>query len=213
MRTKVLLIVMIVAIAMPLTADAGDWILRARVINVDPNESSEEIGDFGSTVAVDSATTLEVDVTYMFVKNFGLELIAATTKHDLSAAGGDLAGADVGSVKVLPPTLTLQWHPFPEGLLDFYIGAGVNWTYFYSYDLSDDLAGLGVTDINFSNSFGFSGDIGLNVNLGPRFHINGDVKYIQIGTDADIMVGSDTLDSVKVDIDPWVFGLGVGYRF
>lgn len=213
MRKKALLIIMIATIAMPLTADAGDWIVRARVINVDPNESSEEIGGFGSTVAVDSATTLEVDVTYMFVKNFGLELIAATTKHDLSASGGDLAGADLGSIKVLPPTLTLQWHPFPGGLLDFYVGAGVNWTYFYSYDLSDALAGLGVTDIEFSSSFGLSGDIGLNVNLGPRFHINGDIKYIQIGTDADIKVGSDTLDSVKVDIDPWVFGVGVGYRF
>ncbi len=213
MKTKTLLVIMIAMLAMPVASDAGDWILRARVINVDPNESSEEIGEFGSTVAVDSATTLEVDVTYMFVKNFGLELIAATTKHDLAAAGGDLAGADLGSVKVLPPTLTLQWHPFPEGLLDFYIGAGVNWTYFYSYNLSDDLAGLGVTDINFSNSFGFSGDIGLSVNLGSNFQINGDIKYIQIGTDADIKVGSDTLDSVKVDIDPWVFGLGVGYRF
>jgi len=213
MKTKALLIIMIAMLAIPVAADAGDWILRARVINVDPNESSEEIGDFGSTVAVDSATTLEVDVTYMFVKNFGLELIAATTGHDLSASGGALNGADLGSVKVLPPTLTFQWHPFPAGLLDFYIGAGVNWTYFYSYDLSDDLAGLGVTDINFSNSFGFSGDVGLSVNLGPHFHINGDIKYIQISTDADIKVGGDTLDSVKVDIDPWVFGLGVGYRF
>ena len=36
---------------------------------------------------------------------------------------------------------------------------------------------------------------------------------MKIGTDADIMVGGNTLDSVKVDIDPWVFGLGVGYRF
>lgn len=213
MRTKALLIIMIATIAVPLTADAGDWILRARVINVDPNESSEEIGDFGSTVAVDSATTLEVDVTYMFVKSFGLELIAATTSHDLAASGGALSGADLGSVKVLPPTLTLQWHPFPGGLLDFYVGAGVNWTYFYSYDLSEPLAGLGVTDIKFSNSFGFSGDIGLNVNLGPHFHINGDIKYIQIDTDATLMTADGPLDTIEVDVNPWVFGVGVGYRF
>ena len=77
----------------------------------------------------------------------------------------------------------------------------------------EDLAGLGVTDINFSNSFGLAGDIGLSVNLGKSFHINGDIKYIQIQTDADIKVGSDTLDKVKTDINPWVFGLGVGFRF
>lgn len=213
MRTKVLLIAMIAAIAIPVAADAGDWILRARVINVDPNESSEEIGDFGSKVAVDSATTLEVDVTYNFTKRVGVEVIAATTKHDLSAAGGDLAGASAGSVKVLPPTAVLQFHPFPAGLFDFYLGAGVNWTLFYSYDLSDALAGLGVTDIKFDNSFGLAGDIGLNINLGESFLINADVKYIQIGTDAAIKVGADTLDKVKVDIDPWVIGVGVGWRF
>ena len=185
-----------------------------RGISVDPNDSSEDIGETGSTVAVDSAVTVEVDVTYMFAPSLGIELIAATTGHDLTASGGALNGADLGSVKVLPPTLTLQWHPFGEpGLLDFYIGAGINWTYFYSYDLSDDLAGLGVTDIGFSNSFGFAGDIGLSVYLGNNFHINGDIKYIQIQTDADIKVGADTLDKVSTDINPWVFGLGVGWKF
>lgn len=213
MRTRVLLIVLIAALVMPAAADAGDWIVRLRAINVDPNESSEKIGDTGSEVAVDSATTAEVDVSYMFNNNFGIEVIAATTKHDLAASGGALAGANLGSVKVLPPTAVFQWHPFPKGLLDFYVGAGVNFTYFYSYDLSNDLADLGVTDIGFSNSFGLAGDIGLSVNFGEHFHINGDIKYIQISTDADIKVGSDTLDEVTVDIDPWVFGIGVGYRF
>jgi outer membrane protein len=213
MKAKVLVLLMIGALAAPVSADAGDWILRLRAINVDPNESSEKIGETGSEVSVDSATTVEVDVTYMLSNNFGIEVIAATTKHDLSASGGDLAGANLGSVKVLPPTAVFQWHPFPGGLFDFYVGAGINYTYFYSYDLSNDLSGLGVTDVKFSNSFGLAGDIGLNVNFGDHFHINGDIKYIQISTDADIKVGSDTLDEVTVDINPWVFGIGVGYRF
>jgi outer membrane protein len=213
MRAKTLLIVLAALLAMPVAADAGDWILRLRAISVNPNDSSDEIGDTGSEVAVDSATTLEVDVTYMFSNNFGVELIAATTKHDLNATGGALNGASLGSVKVLPPTAVLQWHPFPGGLLDFYIGAGINYTYFYSYDLSNDLADIGVTDIKFSNSFGLAGDVGLSVNLGKSFHINGDIKYIQIQTDADIKVGSDTFDKVKTDINPWVFGLGVGWKF
>lgn len=215
MRTKALIIVVVALIAMPVAANAkdGDWILRARVINVDPNESSDEIGDFGSRVAVDSATTLEVDATYNFTKRLGIEVIAATTGHDLSARGGALAGASLGSVKVLPPTAVLQFHPLPGGLFDFYFGAGINYTIFYSYDLSSDLAGLGVTDIKFDNSFGLAGDIGINFNLGHHLLINADVKYIQISTDADIKVGSSTLDSVSVDIDPWVFGAGVGWRF
>lgn len=213
MKIKGLIVVMIALLALPAVANAGDWVLRVRGINISPNDSSDPIGDFGGEVTVDSKTTIEVDVSYMFNPNWGVEVIAATARHDLGVSGGDLSGASAGSVKVLPPTVTLQWHPFPEGLLDFYIGAGVNYTYFYSYDLSDDLAGLGITDVDFSNSFGLAGQVGLSVFLGEHFHINGDVKYIQINTDADLKVGSDTLLSIGTDVNPWVYGLGVGYRF
>lgn len=215
MKKSIILIALFAMIAAPVVADAGEWIVRARVINVAPNESSDPIYSFEGEVAVDDATTLEVDVTYMMSKHFGLELIAATTKHDLSAAGGALDTASLGSVKVLPPTLVLQWHPLPGGLFDFYIGAGINYTLFYSYDLSNDLAGLGVTDLDFDNSFGLAVDIGFNINLGENFLINADVKYIQIATDVDLMVGDAPIADypIGVDIDPWVFGLGVGWRF
>lgn len=213
MKTKAFLIIMIAMLAIPASAASGDWILRARFIAVDPNDSSSEIGATGSTIGVDNAYTLELDATYMLSNSFGLELIAATTNHDLYAVHGALAGASAGSVKVLPPTLTLQWYIIPEGFLNFYVGVGLNWTYFYSYDLSSDLYNIGVTDVNFSNSWGIAGDIGVNLNFNEHFMINADIKYIQISTDAQIMVGADTLDTVKVDIDPWVFGLGVGYRF
>ena len=213
MGKKTLLIIVAVLLAVPTVADAQDWVLRVRAIAVEPNDSSDQIGDTGSEVAVDSATTIEVDVTYMLSKRLGLELIAATPKHDLSASGGALSGADLGSVKLLPPTLTLQFHPFPGGLFDLYVGAGVNYTTFYSYDLSGDLADLGVTDLDFDNSFGLAGNIGLNVNLGRTLLLNGDIKYIQVTTTADIQTADGTLDSVDVDINPWVFGLGVGFRF
>lgn len=210
---RIALVLMLGMIAAPLVADAGDWILRVRAINISPDESSEQIGDLGSTVAVDSATVPEVDVTYMFSPNLGVEVVAAIADHDLSARGGAVAGADLGTVSILPPTVVLQWHPFPAGLLDFYLGAGVNYTNFYDYDLSDDLAGLGVTDIEFDSSFGLAADVGLNIWLGESFHLNGDIKYAQISTDAKIKVGGDTLDTVSVDIDPWIFGVGVGWKF
>jgi outer membrane protein len=116
-------------------------------------------------------------------------------------------------VSILPPTVVLQFHPFPGGLFDFYIGAGVNYTNFYDYDLSGDLADVGVTDIDFDSSFGLAGDVGLNIWLGNHFNINGDIKYVQISTDAKIKVDGGLLDTVTVDINPWIFGVGVGWRF
>jgi outer membrane protein len=210
---RILIGVMMALLVVPAVADAQDWILRVRGIAIDPNDSSGEIGETGTTIDVDSQSTIEVDITYLFSPSFGIELIAATAKHDLKATGGALDGADLGAVTHLPPTVCLQWYIIPEGLINFYIGAGINFTTFYDYDLSDDLAALGVTDIEFTNSFGLAGNAGLNINLGERFMLNADVKYIQIATDADIKVGSATLDEVSVDINPFVYGIGVGFRF
>jgi len=221
MHKKVLVWTLILMVSVA-AAQAGDWKLRARLINISPDDSSSEIvvpdefGDpinTGTTVSVDSATTLEFDVTYLFSDKLGLELIAALASHDLSTSGGLLGGADAGSVDVLPPTLTLQYFFLTDGKLQPYIGAGVNWTMFPSYDLSDDLDDLGITDVEFSDSFGFAGDAGLDFYLGDNWLLNADVKYIQIDTDADLKVGGDTLETVSVDINPWVFGVGVGYRF
>jgi outer membrane protein len=210
---RIALILAVGMILVPSVTNAGEWVVRLRAINISPNESSGQIGDTGSEVAVDSATVPEVDITYMMSPNFGLELIAAVADHDLAAAGGALNGADLGTVSILPPTLVLQWHPFPGGLFDFYVGAGVNYTNFYDYDLSETLASIDVTDIGFDSSFGLAGDVGLSVFFGDHFHLNGDIKYIQISTDAEIRTADGVLDTVSVDIDPWVFGLGVGWKF
>lgn len=207
------LMLVLAMILVPNITEAGDWVVRVRAINISPNESSGTIGDSGSEVAVDSATVPEVDITYMMTPNFGFELVAAVADHDLAASGGALNGADLGTVSILPPTLVLQWHPFPGGLFDFYLGAGVNYTNFYDYDLSSTLAGIGVTDIGFDGSFGLAGDVGLSIYFGDSFHLNGDIKYIQISTDAEIKTADGVLDTVSVDIDPWVFGVGIGWRF
>lgn len=213
MLRKTCLVVALALLVLPAVAQAqGEWIFRVRGIQIAPNDSSTEIPGTGTEVTVDSKTTVEVDLTYMLSDNLGLELIAATARHDLATSGGTLGGADAGSVKVLPPTLTLQYF-FGDENYRPYIGAGINYTYFYSYDLSDDLAGLGVTDVEFSNSFGFAGDLGIDIGVGGNWVLNFDVKYIMISTDADLKVGSDTLATVEVDVDPWVYGIGIGIRF
>jgi len=213
MTRKMCLVFALMVLVLPAIAQAQEgWIFRARVIDIAPDASSSQILDTGTTVDVDSAWTLEVDLTYMFSENVGLELIAATANHDLTTKGGALGGADAGSVWVLPPTLTLQYF-FGTGDIRPYIGAGINYTVFYGYDLSADLANLGITDVTFSNSFGFDGDIGIDFYFGDKWLINADIKYIQISTDARLKVGSETLDTIAVDVDPWVFGIGAGIRF
>jgi len=189
-------------------------IFRVRLINVAPNDDSSQILDTGTSVAVDDAIVPEVDLTYMFNDNWGLEVIAATSPHDLSTQNGALAGANAGEVWVLPPTLTLQYHFGFNQPIDFYAGLGLNYTLFYNYDLSADLEGLGVTDIDFDGSFGLAANLGVDFKINEKWLFNIDLKYIDIGTDAELqLAGKAVLDTVSVDVDPMVASIGMGFRF
>ena len=44
---------------------------------------------------------------------------------------------------MVPPTLTLQYHFTQFGAWKPYVGAGVNYTYFYDRDLANDTLELG----------------------------------------------------------------------
>ena len=100
------------------SAAQGDWLGRARVININPDASSSALNLDAST-----ETTLELDFTYFVTHNLGMELILATKKHDITAGG-----TPVGSVALLPPTLTLQYHFAPDSpSFRPYVGAGLNY--------------------------------------------------------------------------------------
>ncbi len=127
--------------AQPALAKEGDVLIRARAIVVAPTESSGPVEPAfpGSAVGVSDSVMPEVDFTYMLTDHIGAELILATTKHDAQGRG-TLSGLDeLASTWVLPPTLTLQYHFAPEAKLRPYVGAGVNYTIFYSTKASPAL--------------------------------------------------------------------------
>ena len=78
------------ALATPAYAEAGDTFVRVRAIMVAPTESSGGILRTFPTeeVKVNNSIMPEIDITHMVSNNVGLELIAATTKHNASGITG-----------------------------------------------------------------------------------------------------------------------------
>ncbi len=81
---KIFGILLVVGFAAMAWAQDENMVVRFRLINVAPNDDSSQILNTGTAVAVDDAIVPEIDLTYMFNKNWGLEVIAATSPHDLS---------------------------------------------------------------------------------------------------------------------------------
>jgi outer membrane protein len=66
-----------------------------------------------------------------------------------------------------------------------------------------------------NDSWGYVLQAGVDVNLKDGWLVNADVKYVNIETDVKLdsaITGRWTkIDSL--DINPWVFGLGIGKKF
>lgn len=196
-------------------AEQGDWLVRLRAITVSPTENVGPVlpGFPGGSAEVDDAYVPELDFTYFFTDNIAAELILATSPHDLQGTG-TLAGlGEIADVMVLPPTLTLQYHFNPRGKFRPYAGVGVNYTIFYSEDASTSLVNaIGPTALDVDDTVGVSYQAGFDVDLNDRWFVNADVKYIQIDTTATLNTGG-TINTIDIDLDPIVAGIGIGYRF
>lgn len=204
--------------ALPASAgEAGDWLVRGRIVNVSPDENSSTVRVAGTAVAgsgvtVNSDTIPELDITYMLQRNWGLELILGTSQHDVHGKG-TLAGlGKVIDADVLPPTLTMQYHFLPDSNIRPYAGLGVNYTLFYDEEVKGGLDAPGAK-VSMDNSWGLAAQAGVDIDINEDWFFNIDVKYIKMDTTAKFKNSTVGSAEVDVDIDPWVFGIGIGTRF
>ena len=201
--------------AMTHAYEAGDWILRVGAATVAPDADSDTVPGLGVTVDVDDNTQLGLIGTYMATEQFGIELLAATPfSHDIDV---NEVNAQAGETKHLPPTLSIQWYPRGgKSGWQPYVGVGVNYTYFFDEEADSDLEGIvGKADLDLDDSFGLSASAGVDIPFGEHWAFNAGIWYIDIDTTAEVTLREADNAKVKfdVDIDPWVYNIGIAYKF
>lgn len=218
--------------------EAGDFILRAGVAHVAPDDSSDSITVGGapllngadSKVTVDANTQLGLRGTYMFTSNLGIGLLAATPfKHDINGGGDIPSDVKLAETKHLPPTLTLQYFPMQSSsALQPYVGVGVNYTTFFEEKTTGTLDSVvaleyGIpgasTSLELDDSVGVAFEFGLDYMLSENFGLNAAIWWADINTDAKVEVfdgagnfAAET-DEFEVEIDPMVYMVGFTYKF
>ncbi len=211
-------------------AEAGDWVVRLRAVNVAPNEDSKlgktvnnllgvPVRSSGAELAVSDKVIPELDVSYYFTKNIAAELILAVgTRHNVSIQGDALAtvgNQGLGSVNLLPPTLTAQWHFNPDQTFDPYIGAGINYTIMLDKNLKGSSGAIAGNRIKIeSDSWGPALQAGFDINLKDGWLINADVKYVWLDTNVKlkgVATGNAWRKIDSLDINPWVVGIEITF--
>lgn len=208
----VFVIALAAAVTAPVIANAkeeGDWLIRGRGIYVTPDESAT-ISLIGGDASVGNEFTPELDFTYFLTDNIGLELILATSKHSVSAVGTALGDLDLGSVWLLPPTLSLQYHLQPKEQFSPYLGASVNLTLFHSVN-----DGPVADNVSYDTAFGFGFQAGVDYKIGDDIYLNLDVKRLWLKTDVtvDATTAAGAIVAADVKLNPWIFGIGIGKTF
>ena len=182
---------------------AQNWQVRLRGVSVQPYEKST-VGGEDSDVNISNAFIPELDFTYFFNKNFAAELILGTSKHDVKVGNDEVS---LGSVRLLPPTVTLQYHFYPTKSLKPYVGAGLNYTIFYDVENGDTLG------MDYKNNVGFALQGGVDYFVNDKFFLNVDIKKLYLQTDVDVDLGLPATVPAEVKINPLLIGFGVGMKF
>lgn len=187
-------------------AAPSPWQIRLRGLGVITHDSGSVSGVAGSDLSYSDSVIPELDVSYYFTDNIAAELILGTTYANIYGEGSLASVGKVGKTWVLPPTLTLQYHFTDFGAFKPYVGAGVNYTMFYSQK------GDAATSLDVKNSFGTALQIGADYMVNEHWGVNFDVKKLFLTADFDATI-SGTDYSGKAKLDPWLIGAGVTYRF
>lgn len=179
----------------------GNWMVRLRGTYLDMANSSDPVGGIGPSdrITVNNKWIPEFDVTYFFTPNIAAELVLTVPqKQDVY-----LDGNRIGTFKHLPPTLLVQYHFIPNGTFRPYIGAGLNFTRIWGADIANNSLQLD------SWSVAPALQIGMDYKLTKNWFLNADIKKIWLSSD----VKAGGMKVSKVNLDPWLFSMGVGYRF
>ncbi|WP_404928084.1 OmpW/AlkL family protein [Mesorhizobium sp. ORM16] len=185
---------------------ASPWQIRLRALGVITENSGYVDAVPGSGLSYSNTVTPELDISYFFTDNVAAELILGTTYANITGQGSISGLRNIGKVWLLPPTLTLQYHFTDFGAFKPYVGAGVNYTVFYNQDAG------GADALKVKNTFGTALQVGFDYMVDQHWGVNFDVKKLFLKADFDVTVAGAKLTG-KAELDPWLIGAGVTYRF
>ncbi|MBK0056309.1 OmpW family outer membrane protein [Stenotrophomonas sp. S39] len=191
------------AAAPAMAQSKGDWTVSAGVHQVAPKSNNGSLA--GGTLKVDVDSDIKPTITgeYFIADNLGIEVLAALPfKHDININGL----GRVGSTKHLPPVVSLQYHFNSKGKVSPFVGAGLNYTTFFSEDTTGALA---ASKLKLEDSWGLAAHAGIDFAIGEKGALRVDLRWIDI--DSKVKLDGEKIGTVN--IDPLAYGVSYVFKF
>ncbi len=146
-----------------------------------------------------------LNLSYFFTKNIAVQTVLAVPQLNVDLNTGDKTTAATEQW-VLPLSIIPQYHFFSDGIGSPYIGAGLTYATLWEKDSK-----LGGADVDVHDTWGGLVNFGVNVKIpDTRWSVAVDAKKWWLKpTNVDL----DNNRIGNLTVNPWFFGIGVGYAF
>ncbi len=118
----------------------------------------------------------------------------------------DMHGTTVATVKHRPLLLTAQYHYRVGSRVQPYFGFGYGFVSVGSEQTQGPLAG---STLKIKNGDGITAQLGVDVLASPHLFVRAEARYLRWSS----QVSLDGSSAGKVTVTPWIYSIGVGYRF
>lgn len=195
----------------------GDFLIRLSALGVLPQDMNSKIWVDGARLAgrvrATNQVMPELTFEYFFTDNVSVDLIAASTRHEVAAEHTPLGKIDVGSAWVLPPTVTFAWHFRPHKRFNPYLGVGGTLAFFHN----ESPAGGLVQKLNMGVTGGPAINAGFDYQIVGNWFWNVDVKemFMRVHAWANDRgdIGGKPFIKAHDSMNPTVVAMGIEYRF
>lgn len=203
MKRHILIATALVALGSPVFAQSqGEWTIGIGVAHVDPKSDNGTLAGGTVPTSIGSSTRPSITFEYFIRDNLGIEVLAALPfRHSIRSEG-----AEIGTVKHLPPVVSLQYHFDLTPQWKPFVGLGVNFTGFFDAEAKGPLEGA---DLRVKNSWGLAAHLGTDYWINDRAALRADLRWIDI--DSDVMLDGAKIG--RVEVDPVVVGVSYVMKF
>jgi outer membrane protein len=190
------------------------WGIGARISYYAPDDTTIE----GVKYDPDETALFEGNLTWLPINWLSLEFTVGYAKTDINAEALGVS-LEFGEFKQVPLLLTGRLHWWSsDSKFTFYGGGGIGY-YLNDFEVSSLFASgipsLGVPglSVDADDSFGFHLAVGLEYFVAQNWAFNLDLKYIWNEADITTTATGFSPEKDELDLDAFVFGIGIKYYF
>lgn len=185
---------------------AGSFLVRGRIVGVLPQHNGSTITRIGGHLDNSNSVSPELDLSYFFTDHIAVEGETGILHTKLTAVDTRLGTVDIGKVSSVPLFIVPQYHLLPHARFNPYLGVGLAIVPYFN----DEPAGGLVQQLSVSSEVGAVFQFGVDYRVTGPWYANFDVKKLILGAHA---TANNGLLSASGQVNPWIIGGGIGYRF